>query len=132
MEYTTNQKIQECLRGYYSDSTKNATLNDLLKWWKNVASRSIKEDDIDEYLNDLFGTREIIEKIINFIESNEKTQFIKELEFIDDRFRLNTVEVENPFWVENNEFRKKYWFYYRAPKYLVESENLKLKEVQNQ
>ncbi len=119
MQYTTNERIKDHLQNYHSESMKNATPNDLLKWWKNVAVRAEKEDDRDEYLNDL-TVREVIQKIIDFIDKDQKDSFLKELEIIDNLFKSNTLELKNPFWVGSGPEKKKDWFYYRVPKYVLE------------
>lgn len=127
MKYTTNLKISEYLNKNYLQNLKNASLNDLLNWWKKMTSRVEEEDEIEEYLNDI-EVRVAIEKILNLIEEREKSDFLSELQKVDDEFRLKTLEVKEPFWIKDDEFTRNQWFFYRAPKYLVESEKLILKE----
>lgn len=127
MNYTTNEKIKEYLINNYFQNLKKADVNDLLKWWRNMVDRVEKEGDIDEYWNDL-STREAIEKIIDFIDPKEKPQFLEELEKIDNDFKSKTLELDNPFRVEKPGVKYEgFWFDFRAPKYLVESEKLKTK-----
>lgn len=119
MHYTTNEKIKAHLQNYYSERMKKATPNDLLKWWKNVATRAEKEDSGDEYLNDL-TVREAIQKVIDYVDEDQKQSFEKELEEIDNLFKSNTLELENPYWIENGVDKKNHWFFYRVPKYVLE------------
>lgn len=126
MEFTTNKDIQEFLDKNYLEDLKKASVNDLLRWWMNVATRVGNGDYVEEYLNNMF-VREAIEKIKELIDEQERQAFLEEVEKIDNVFREKTLEIEKPFWTRNDDWKKSQWFYNRAPQHLIESEKLIIK-----
>ena len=123
MKYTKNDKIKAYLEDGYSEKIKNAEVNDLLDWWENLVSKVDKEDDVDEYINNL-TVRLAIQEIIEFIEPEEKELFMSDLKKLDDEFISKTQETEKTLWNEdaNRKYssnKEKYWYYFRIPKLLI-------------
>jgi hypothetical protein len=127
MIYPHNEKIKEVVKTCSSDVIEHG-LNYLVPGYSQVVQSVDIETSIYEYLNDMDG-RDIINRILEIQSPEERKRIEIELTEMDKLLKSKTIEVKNCIWGEDAEKRNGLsreinWWYYRAPKWLIEEENL--------
>ena len=127
MNYPHNEAIKEVVKTC-SSAVKENGLNYLIPSYQRNIETIDNETTIYEYENDMDG-RDIIDRILSVLSAEERKSIDIELSELDGLLRLKTIEVKNCIWgemIEKNRglTRDKNWWYYRAPKWLIEEEKL--------
>lgn len=87
----------------YADHVVRGGLEGLVRTWECVVESvaSGREQDNDEYLNDMDGRR-ILEEALAIASSPERARWVERVRIADERIRPHLVPTEECIWGEAN------------------------------
>ncbi|TAL49067.1 hypothetical protein EPN83_02215 [Patescibacteria group bacterium] len=124
MPYPHTEKIKKRLEGYADFIVKDG-LNYLIPRWEKITEDVEMEDDIYEYTNNL-DVRSAIDIVLTELSSEEQKEVEKKLVLPDSLFEEKTIKIKENICglaheQKHNLTREKNWYYYRAPKSLIDA-----------